>query len=391
MADRTGRALPGPLLAGFAFSAIGGPLALTALLIPDAAGAQGISSIGLITAAGVALFAAPMFVWWRYSGEIASSGGLYTFVERAAGRRIALAHGAAWILSYFLYLPFTVTDLVYDQIPESFPGIRGHQAVVEIAVPFAVVAAVILAERGVMGLMLVSAVVQLGLVLALGAIVLHHSGAGTSAFRSHAPARPLARGAANVSLLFLCASLPLYLGGEVRGGGRVLRRTMLIAVAAVGVFAILGAFPYATLSPSLAASEVPGYDVARAYEGDGFAALIAVGGIASVAGLIFAEYIALIRLVPAMFGVPRMRAALLIGAAFVGGCLVSLIDPGKAYEYEYALTPALSALYISQAFVFVAYLRFRRRPSVVDWTAAVVATVLMGFGLWVVISQQPYT
>src|SRR6476469_99415 len=389
MADRTGRALPGPLLAGFAFSAIGGPLALTALLIPDAAGAQGISSIGLITVAGVALFAAPMLVWWRYSGEIASSGGLYTFVERAAGRRVALAHGAAWILSYFLYLPFTVTALVYDQIPESFPGIRGHQAVIEIAVPFAVVAAVILAERGVMGLMLVTAVVQLGLVLALGAIVLHHSGAGTSAFRSHAPARPLARGAANVSLLFLCASLPLYLGGEVRGGGRVLRRTMLIAVAAVSIFAILGAFPYATLSPSLAASEVPGYDVARAYEGEGFAALIAVGGIASVAGLIFAEYIALIRLVPAMFGVPRLRTALLFGAAFVGGCVVSLIDPGRAYEY--ALTPALSALYISQAFVFVAYLRFRRPPSAVDWTAAVVATVLMGFGLWVVISQQPYT
>ena len=123
MADRTGRVLPGPLLAGFAFSAIGGPLALTALLFPDAAGAQGISSIGLITVAGVALFAAPMLVWWRYSGEIASSGGLYTFVERAAGRRIALAHGAAWILSYFLYLPFTVTALVARQIPV----VPGHQ------------------------------------------------------------------------------------------------------------------------------------------------------------------------------------------------------------------------------------------------------------------------
>jgi amino acid transporter len=41
------------------------------------------------------------------SAEIASSGGLYTFVERAAGRRVALAHGVAWILSYFLDLPFT--------------------------------------------------------------------------------------------------------------------------------------------------------------------------------------------------------------------------------------------------------------------------------------------
>jgi hypothetical protein len=162
VADRAGRALPGPLVAGFAISAIGGPLALTALLVPDAAGPGGISSLGLVTLAGVALFAAPMLVWWRFSGEIASSGGLYTFVERAAGRRVALAHGAAWILSYFLYLPFTVTELVYDQIPESFPGIRPHQTAIEIAAPFVIVGAVILAERAVMGLMLVGAVVQIG-------------------------------------------------------------------------------------------------------------------------------------------------------------------------------------------------------------------------------------
>src|SRR6478672_1330324 len=276
MADRAGRELPGPLVAGFAISAVGGPLALTALLVPDAAGAEGISSLGLVTLAGVVLFAAPMLVWWRFSGEIASSGGLYTFVERAAGRRIALAHGASWILSYFLYLPFTVTELVYDQIPESFPGIRPHQTAIEIAAPFIIVGAVIAAERAVMGLMVVGAVVQIGLVLALGAVVLLHSGADASAFRAHAGARPLARGAANVSLLFLCASLPLYLGAEVRGGGRALRRTMLIAVVAVGIITVAGSFPYATLSPSLAASEVPGYDVARAYEGDPFAAVIAI-------------------------------------------------------------------------------------------------------------------
>ena len=48
---------------------------------------------------------------------------------------MALIQGCIWTFSYFLYLPFTVTDLVYDQIPESFPGIRGHQAVIEIAVP----------------------------------------------------------------------------------------------------------------------------------------------------------------------------------------------------------------------------------------------------------------
>ena len=56
-----------------------------------------------------------------------------------------------------------------------------------------------------------------------------------------------------------------------------------------------------------------------------------------------------------------------------------------------ALMPGLAALYVSQAFVFVAYLRFRGPPSAVDWAAAALATVLMGFGLWVVLSQQPYT
>jgi hypothetical protein len=77
-----------------------------------------------------------------------------------------------------------------------------------------------------------------------------------------------------------------------------------------------------------------------------------------------------------------------IGAAFVAGDLVSLADPDRAYEY--ALTPALVALYVSQAIVFAVYPRLRGRRSLLDIAAAATATVLMGFGVDVALSQQPY-
>ena len=161
-----------------------------------------------------------------FSDEIASAGGLYAFVELAAGRRLACVQGAVWTLSYFLYLPFTVTELVYDQIPASFPGIRAYQTPIEVAAPVPLVAAVLAAERGLMAAMVAGAAVQIGLSLALGAVVLNHSGSGAGAFAAHGDARDLASGAGNVSLLFVCAGLPLFLGGEVAGGGRTLRRTI---------------------------------------------------------------------------------------------------------------------------------------------------------------------
>ncbi len=79
----------------------------------------------------------------------------------------------------------------------------------------------------------------------------------------------------------------------------------------------------------------------------------------------------------------------MIGVLFVAGNALSLINPERSYAD--ALTPSLVALYVSQAIVFVAYLRFRPRPSLVDWLAVATATGLVVFGLEVVISQQPYS
>ena len=79
----------------------------------------------------------------------------------------------------------------------------------------------------------------------------------------------------------------------------------------------------------------------------------------------------------------------MIAVLFVAVDAISLIDPERFYSY--ALTPSLVALYLSQAIVFLVYPRFRGKPSKLEWIAVAAATGLAGFGLEVVISQQPYS
>lgn len=382
--------LPTALFAGFALSCVGGPLALAAVDLPDAVGGSAISAMGLTVLAGAALFAAPLLIWWRYSEEIASDGGLYAFVERAAGRRIALVQGCIWTFSYFLYLPFTVTYLVYDQLPESFPDVAHHQKLLELALPVAISAVLLLAERLAIILVAVTAVVQVALTVVLAVVIARHTGIHAAAFAPHSQAQSVARGIGNVALLFTCASLPLFLGGEVRGGGRTVRRTILFAVVVTAVLLLVTAVPMAGLGESrLATLEVPGYTLVRAYEGSGLADIIAVGAAASVVAVIVAEFIALTRLMRAMVGVSVPRAARVIAALFIAGDALSLINPERFYRD--LLTPSLVALYVSQAIVFLVYLRLRRKPSLVDWVAVAAATSLVVFGLEVVIAQQPYS
>ena len=53
----------------------------------------------------------------------------------------------------------------------------------------------------------------------------------------------LARGGANIALLFLCGSLPLFLGAEVTGGSRVVRRTLVLSGTIVAAYLVFAAFP----------------------------------------------------------------------------------------------------------------------------------------------------
>src|SRR5258707_15658255 len=84
--------------AGVAVASLGGPLALGALYAPSIAGGAS-SSAGLAMVAAAAAFGFPLAIWFGYARHVSSSGGLYSFTEAAAGRRVALAQACLWTLS----------------------------------------------------------------------------------------------------------------------------------------------------------------------------------------------------------------------------------------------------------------------------------------------------
>ncbi|HEX9339432.1 MAG TPA: hypothetical protein VF892_26250, partial [Pseudonocardiaceae bacterium] len=73
---------------GVTITSLGGPVALVALDAP-AIVADASASAGLAMVAAAVVFGAPLAIMVRYSREIAGAGGLYAFVEAAAGRRVA--------------------------------------------------------------------------------------------------------------------------------------------------------------------------------------------------------------------------------------------------------------------------------------------------------------
>jgi amino acid transporter len=384
-----GRPLPPYIVAGFAVACVGGPLALVALYGPDAVGGPAIGSAGLVSLIGAIGFLPVLYVWWRYSQRIASGGGLYEFVRQSAGLGPARLHGVIWTVSYFLYLPFTITGLVFDVLPVAYPGVTGHRAAVQLGIAVAIVALVVLADRLAIGLLAVLAVVQVIVLLAYAGVLLDGAGLTSKSFAANSSGTQLPRGSANVALLFLCASLPLYLGGEAVGGARTIRRSVVGAVALTAVLLVIGMVGYAALSGSAVATlAAPGYTLASVYRGQSFAKLVLIVAAASVLSIIVAEYVALTRLLNAMTGLAVRRLAVIIGALFLIAEAISLIDPDTIYDH--ALTVSLAALYLSQIVVFAVYPMWRRRTatlSIVDVAASAAGTALMIFGLYVVISQ----
>jgi hypothetical protein len=373
--------IPPRLFLGFAIASVGGPLALAAIYVP---GAADMRSAGLAALAGAALYAAPLLVWLRFSRDVVSPAGLAAFVESAAGRRVALAQAAVWAFSYFLYLPYTVTDIVYEMLADVFPGIEPWRPVLELAVPLGIVALVLLGTLPALRVLAVSAVLQLAVLLVFGAVVLAHVGAPAGSF-THA--HDLVRGAGNVSLLFVCGSLPIFLAAEAAGGGRTLRRSLVAAGSIVAAYVLFGVFAYAAVDPALRAANLPGYAVASAYSGRTLGVVVGVGAAVSVAGLIVAEYLALSRLLYAFTAVPVRRLVRWIAVPYVALDALSLLDP-EAFD-EHVLRPSLIALYVSQLIVFGVFPLRRRRP--LDLAAAAVAFALMAWGLWRAVSAPVAT
>jgi hypothetical protein len=373
-ADRRDLERLSPLLfVGFAIASIGGPLALPNFL-PGTAGDGGIESAGLVVLLALAVFAAPLVLWLVYSRRIVSPGGLTAFVEAAAGRQAALVHGWIWAFAYFLYLPYTITFVVYDVLTPIFPGLHPYRWVLELVLPVAIVLLVLAPVRLALSLLVLVGLAQLVLMLVLGGVTLSH----VPVRFAHEPSLdPIGRAVGGTALLFICASLPLYLGAEVRGGSRTVRRGLTAAVAVVGACFFVAALPLATSPGALRDFPVPAATIAKYYSGRPLEVAVALGIAAGTLALVVAEYLALGRLLHWLHDVPLRRVLVWIAGPFVIADAISLIDPEEFYDK--LLKPSLGALFVSQLIVFLLFPLFRRGVRWLPLVAVASALAVWGF------------
>jgi hypothetical protein len=370
---RSAGGLSPPLFVGFAIASIGGPLAL-ANFLPGTAGDDGIESAGLVVLLALAVFVAPLALWLVYSRRVVSPGGLSAFVEAAAGRPAALVHGWIWSIAYFLYLPYTITFVVYDVLPPVFPGIVPYRWLLELVLPVAIVLLVLAPVRWALATLLVVGLAQLGLLLTLGGVEFAHVPVRLA---SKPELDPTGRAVGGAALLFICASLPLYLGAEVRGGSRTVRRGLAVAVAVVGLCFFVAALGMSTVPGALLGFPLPPAAIAKYYVGRPLEVAVALGIAAGTLAIIVAEYLALGRLLHWLHGPPLRRVLVWIAVPFVAADALSLIDPDEFYDK--LLKPSLGALFISQLLVFLVFPLFRRSLRWLPLVAAASGLAVWGF------------
>jgi len=374
---------------GVAVTSLGGPLALAAMAAPMIAfGAA--SSAGLAMIASAVAFCFPLAIWFGYARHISSSAGLYAFTEAAAGRRVALLQGGLWVLSYLLYLVYTPAQIVYDTLPAVLPGEVRYQTPLEIVIPVVLAGVMIAGRRAALLVIGLLAAGQLAIAAALAGVTLSGFTTPASSFGGSAPAGSLAIASGQTALLYICGSLPFFMGGELGGAGRAFRtarRGLLGAYLATVVVTIAAVAPLAA-DPAMMQGAIPGMSVAQQFAGRGFAVTVGIAVAASVAGLILVEYLALSRLAVALTAWPMRRILVGLGVVMVATAPVLLINPDQIYSD--LLMPSLFALWLSQLVTFAVYPLFVARrggrllPALV---LAAGASALALYGLWTAIQS----
>jgi hypothetical protein len=374
--------------AGVAVSSLGGPLALAALIVP-AVTADASPSGGLTAIAAAVVFVAPLAIWLRYARHLPDgdtrgrpTGGLYAFVLAAAGRRVALGQAAIWTFSYLLYIVYTTVQIVYELLPQVLPGERPYRTLLALLIPVTI-AAVMIAGRAA-ALIVIGAIAASQLVLGgiLDGVAVSHLSLPASSFGTAASAGSIATAGAKSSLLYICAGLPLFLGGELATPVPTIRRGLIGAYGATVAIVVLAVAPLAA-APGLARTDVPGFELAAQFASTGLARTIGVGVAISVGGVILCEYLALTRLAAAVGGWGTHRAAIVVGATIVAAAPLALIDPNRFYDD--LARPSLVALWLSQLIVFAAFPRFAARRGlrmVPALALTAVACALGGYGLY---------
>jgi hypothetical protein len=369
-------------VAGVAVTSFGGPLALAALNAPGiVAGAP--SSAGLEMLAAAVAFGVPLWLWLDYSREISGPGGLYDFTRAAAGQRVALIQAGLWILSYVLYLMYTTAQIVYDTLPAVLPGEVRYQTLLEVVIPV-VLAAVMIAGRAV-ALLVIGALAagQLILAAAVGGLTVASIATPASTFSGSAPAGSVAIASGQTALLYICGSLPFFLGGEA--SRTHIRQGLVGAYLATAAVIILAVAPLAADS-AITRAEIPGMEVAQRFAGHGLAVTVGIGVVASIGGVMLVEYLALSRLLTAVTAWPLRRILVGIGLLMVAFGPVILIDPDEIYDD--LITPSLVALWLSQVVVFAVYPRYvasRGRRVAPAWVLAAACVAFAGYGVWTAI------
>jgi hypothetical protein len=379
--------------AGVAVASFGGPLALAALYAPSIAGGAA-SSAGLAMVLAAAAFGFPLAIWFGYARHVSSSGGLYSFTEAAAGRRVALAQAGLWAFSYLLYIVYTTAQIVYDTLPVVLPGERRYQTLLEVVIPVVLAGVMIAGRRTAILVIGLLAAGQLALAAALSGVTLANVTTPAGSFGASAPAGSLAIASGQTALLYICGSLPFFLGGELGGNlrqaFRTTRRGLLGAYLATVVVIIAAVAPLAA-DPALTQGEIPGMTVAERFVGHGFAVTVGIGVAVSVAVVILVEYLALSRLTVAVTAWPLRRVLIGIGVIMVAFAPVLLINPDTIYDD--LTTVSLFALWLSQLVTFAVYPRFVARrggrvlPALV---LAAGASALAVYGLWTTIQTSSF-
>ncbi|MFZ0039780.1 MAG: hypothetical protein WAK93_00610 [Solirubrobacteraceae bacterium] len=371
---------------GVAVASFGGPLALAALVAP--AGVEDASaSAGLAMLAAAIAFTIPLTIWLRYSEHASSSGGLYGFVEAAAGRRVALVQAAIWTISYVLYVVYTTVQIVYDLLPAVLPSEHRYQSVLALLIPLALVTVIVSGRTVALLVLGAVAISQLALAAVLDGVTLAHIPLSASSFGTSAPTGALVRTSAQTSLLYICGSLPLFLGGEVAAPARTIRRGLVAAFGITALVVTLAVAPLAA-APGFTHADVPGVTLVQQYVGAGLGRAIGVGIAVSIAGVMLCEYLALTRLLSAVSAWRPRAVALALGAVFIAAAPLTRSDPQGVYSA--LLEPSLLALWLSQLIVFAVYPRFairRGQRALPALTLSMLASAFAIYGLWLTISH----
>ena len=249
-------------------------------------------------------------------------------------------------------------------------------------------AGVMIAGRGAALLVLgVIAAGQVALAGVLDGVAIGHLSTPLSTFAAGAPSGSLAKASAQSSLLYICGSLPLFLGGELATPAKTIRRGLIAAYGLAALVVLLAVAPLAA-APGLTRTAIPGVSLAQEFGGPSLAEAIGIGVAVSIAGVILCEYLALTRLVHAIGGWRMRPVTIAIGAVMVLAAPITLIDPQGFYST--LLEPSLIALWLSQLIVFAVYPSFARKHGnrlAPAWALAAVAVGLALYGLWTAIQS----